>query len=237
MVMTLADVMLQLEKFGNPNTKKVLLKHGAQEPFFGVKVGDLKVIVKQIKKDHELAMQLYSTGNSDAMYLAGLIADEKCITRQQLNTWVANAYWYMLSDYTVAWVAAESDHGYDLGMEWVQNTEEFIASAGWSTLANLALVKADEELELDVFRNLLEKIPDEIKTAQNRVRYSMNAFVISVGSSVKPLNGLARKVARRLGTVEVEMGGTSCKVPDAISYLDKVEKMGRLGKKKKKARC
>jgi 3-methyladenine DNA glycosylase AlkD len=47
---------------------------------FGVKVGDLKPIVKQIKGDQELAMQLYATGNSDAMYLAGLVADGRKMT-------------------------------------------------------------------------------------------------------------------------------------------------------------
>ena len=56
------------------------MNHGAKEPFFGVKVGDLKKILKKTKKNHELSLELYKTGNSDAMYLAGLMADEKKIT-------------------------------------------------------------------------------------------------------------------------------------------------------------
>jgi 3-methyladenine DNA glycosylase AlkD len=38
---------------------------------FGVKIGDLKVIQKKVKKDHQLAMELFDTGIYDAMYLAG----------------------------------------------------------------------------------------------------------------------------------------------------------------------
>jgi len=74
--MTVKEVLKQLEDFGDERTKNTLSKHGAKEPFFGVKVADLKKILKQTKKNHELSLELYNTGNSDAMYLAGLMADE-----------------------------------------------------------------------------------------------------------------------------------------------------------------
>lgn len=99
--MTLNDVMKELEAMGNEQTKKVLMKHGAKEPIFGVKVGDLKKIVKKVKKDHDLSLAIYNTGNSDAMYLAGLIADENQITKEQLQSWAEKANWYMISEYTV----------------------------------------------------------------------------------------------------------------------------------------
>ncbi len=93
--------MKELEAMGNEQTKKVLMKHGAKEPIFGVKVGDLKKIVKKVKKDHDLSLAIYNTGNSDAMYLAGLIADENQITKEQLQSWAEKANWYMISEYTV----------------------------------------------------------------------------------------------------------------------------------------
>jgi hypothetical protein len=71
--MDIDEVVGELEKMGNARTKKVLLKPGASEPFFGVKVGDLKKIVKTAKKERPL----YQTGNSDAMYLAGWSAMSK----------------------------------------------------------------------------------------------------------------------------------------------------------------
>jgi hypothetical protein len=33
------------------------------------------------------------------------------------------------------------------------------------------------------------------------------------------------------------MNGTACNVPDVGEYVAKVEEMGRVGKKKKQARC
>ncbi len=89
--MTLEEIMLELEQYGDPQTKKTLMTHGAREPLFGVKVADLKKILKKTKKNHELSLELYNTGNSDAMYLAGLMADETKITKEQLESWVENA--------------------------------------------------------------------------------------------------------------------------------------------------
>ena len=72
---TADEVVAELKTLGSESNKKVLVRHGAREPFYGVKIEDLKKIQKRIKKDHDLALALYDTGISDAMYLAGLIAD------------------------------------------------------------------------------------------------------------------------------------------------------------------
>jgi hypothetical protein len=65
----------------------------------------------------------------------------------------------------------------------------------------------------------------------------MNGFVIAVGSYVPALAAKAKAVGKAVGHVEVDMGGTSCRVPDAVAYIEKVEKAGRQGKKRATARC
>ena len=231
------EILNELSKLGNPNTKKILIKHGAKEPFYGVKVADLKKIQKRIKKDYKLSLELFDTGNSDAMYLAGLIADEDKITKKDLNKWAKNAYWYMLSEYTVAWIAAESRFGWELTLKWIQSENENIASAGWSTLSSLVAIKDDLELDISALKKLLDRVEKEIDNSQNRVRYTMNGFVISVGAYVKPLTKSALSTAKKIGIVKVDMGGTACKVPKADEYINKIINMGRVGKKKKMARC
>ena len=235
--MTTPEIMQQLASLGNENTKKVLVKHGAREPFFGVRVGDLKPIQKKIKKNHTLALELFDTGNSDAMYLAGLIADEKAMTREDLQRWAEQAYWYMLSEYTVAWVAAESKYGFELAKEWIKSDEERIATAGWATLSNLGSIKQDEELDLDYLSQQLDFVKENIHNSPNRVRHTMNGFVIAMGGFVPSLTAKAKEVAAAIGKVEVYMGGTSCKTPEALPYIEKMESMGRMGKKKKTCRC
>jgi 3-methyladenine DNA glycosylase AlkD len=237
MIMTKDEVMLELSKFGNEQTKKVLTRHGAREPFYGVKVGDLKTLVKKIKTDHDLALELYKTGNSDAMYLAGLIADEKRVTKEELQEWVKGAYWYMLSEYTVPWLAAESRYGWELAMEWITSKDEMIAAAGWSTLSSLVSLMPDEELDQQRLAEGLDHVRDHIHVSQNRVRYTMNGFVIAVGSYVPGLTQKANEAAAVIGKVSVDMGGTACKVPLATAYIKKIEDKGYIGKKRKTARC
>lgn len=235
--MTAKEVLSELEAFGNEQTKKTLMTHGAKEPLFGVKVQDLKNILKKTKKNHELSLALFATGNYDAMYLAGLMADEKQITKEQLEQWVGQAYWSYLSEYTVPWIAAESAHGFELGLKWIQSDQETIASAGWGTLAYYAAVHEDEKLDIKTYIKLLETVEKEIHGAKNRVRYVMNGFVIAVGTYVESLTDKSKEVANKIGKVRVDVGGTACKVPLANDYIDKVIAKGRVGVKRKTARC
>ncbi len=235
--MTAQEILKELEKYGSEQTKKTFLNHGAKEPFFGVKVQDLKKILKKTKKNHQLSLELYATGNTDAMYLAGLMADEKQITKAQLQNWVENAYWYFLFEYIVPWVASETDFGFALGLEWIKSDQESIAAAGWATLYNYANVNPDEKLDIEVYSKLLDTLEKEIHTAQNRVRYTMNGFVIAISVSIVALTEKCKTVAEKIGKVNVEMGGTACKVPLATVYIEKALDRGRAGKKRKTARC
>ncbi|MBM3461575.1 MAG: DNA alkylation repair protein [Armatimonadetes bacterium] len=236
--MSTADAILnELKSLGNESTRKVFLKHGAREPFFGVKVEDLKKIQKRVKKDYELALALYETGNSDAMYLAGLIADDRRMRREDLEAWVNGAYWYMISEYTVPWVASGSPHGHALALEWIESDREMVATAGWATLSSLVATQPDESLNLEELKQLLKRVGETIHRQPNRVRYTMNGFVASVGGYCKPLTALALETAGKIGKVSVDMGETACNVPDAADRIGKIEARGSLGKKRKSAKC
>lgn len=235
--MEIKEVLQELESMGNESTKKIYLKHGITEPMFGVKVADLKKILKKTKVNHKLALELFKTKNHDAMYLAGLMADENLISKKDLENWAKSASNYSLREYTVAWLCSESKFGYDLALKWIKSKDEAIATIGWSTLSSLASFKDDAELDLKKYEELLTKVEKEIANAPNRVRYTMNGFVIAVGSYITSLNKKASNVAKNIGKVEVTMGETACKVPLASAYIKKVVDKGRLGKKRKQARC
>jgi 3-methyladenine DNA glycosylase AlkD len=235
--MTAAEIVQELKPLGNENIKKVLLKHGIKEPLLGVKVEELKKIQKRIKKDYQLALDLYDTGIYDAMYLAGLIADDLRMTKKDLQQWVAQATCNALCGSTVAWVAAESLHGWDLALEWIESKKENVAVTGWATLSRLVAIKDDAELDLAELKRLLLRVQKTLPREPNRVRYTMNSFVIAVGTYVKPLTDHALQTAQKIGEVSVDVGDTSCKVPCAPEYIEKVQKKGAAGKKRKTAKC
>ncbi|MBC8375318.1 MAG: DNA alkylation repair protein [FCB group bacterium] len=235
--MNAQEVLKELEAYGDERTKNTLMKHGAKEPFFGVKVADLKKILKKTKKNHELSLELYTTGNSDAMYLAGLMADETKITETQLEAWVDQAYWYYLSEYAVPWVASETPFGFELGLKWIESDHERVADAGWATLSGYAAIHEDDDLDIEMYRKLLHQVGEQIHSAQNRVGFAMNSFVIAVGSYIESLTDEALEVGKKIGKVDVTLGSTACKVPLATEYVNKVITRGSVGKKRKTPRC
>src|SRR5690606_36257845 len=124
------EVMAELEAYGNEQTKETFLNHGAVEPLFGVRVGDMKKILKYIKKDQDIALRLYDTGNYDAMYLAGLAVDPKLLSEDELRRWADKASWYAVAEYTIGWVAGESPYALKLAREWMASEREMLAVAG-----------------------------------------------------------------------------------------------------------
>jgi len=201
-------------------------------------MADLKAIAKTINGQQTLACELYETGNLDAMYLAGLVADGSQMNKRQLQAWVEGAAGMpMISEYTVPWVAVESSDAQDLAQEWMKSKKEHIASSGWCTYSGLVATKPDELLDLVEVERLLARVVKDISGAPNRVRYAMNGFVIAVGSYVKPLLKQAKAAAQKIGAVSVEMGDTACKVPLATAHIAKAEEAGRVGRKRKTMRC
>jgi 3-methyladenine DNA glycosylase AlkD len=235
--MEYAEAMTALEKLGNPQTKKTWLAHGATGALFGVKIGDMKGLVKQLKGRQDVALKLYASGNLDAMYMAGLIADGAKMGKQEIETWAKSARWKMISEYTVPWVACESPHARELALAWTRSTDEGLASIGWNTYAGIVCTRPDSDLDLKEIEGLLARIEKEIGKAKDRVRYCMNSFVIAVGTAVKPLLAKAKATAKRLGKVEVDVGDNACKVPVALEAIAKVEAMGRVGKKRASMKC
>jgi 3-methyladenine DNA glycosylase AlkD len=237
MSMTLDETMKELASKASESTKKTWLRHGAKEPIFGVRIGDMKPIHKKIKGDQELALKLYATGNGDAMYLAGMVADGRKMTKAQIEQWVKAANWQMISGTTVPWVASEHPDGFAIATKWIDSPKEEIAVAGWSTLSAIVATVPDDRLPIKELGVLLGRIVKTIKSSQNRVRYVMNGFVISVGTYVAPLADKAIEAARKIGKVECDMGDTACEVPEAESYIIKSRRGAAVAPKRKTVRC
>jgi len=236
--MTAKEVLDELKPLGRESYKRLMFKnYGVKEPCFGVAIGELKKIQKRIKKDYQLALDLYDTGNYDAMYLAGLIADDMRMTKKDLQRWVEKAYVGALAGATVPWVAAGSPHGWEVALEWIESPRELTAAAGWGTLSALVSIKDDAELDLPAFKKLLQRVQKTIHQAPDVVRYQMNGFVIAVGSHVASLTDTAIQTGEKIGAVMCDLGNNSCQTPFAPDYIRKVQKHDSIGKKRKTAKC
>ncbi len=234
--MTLQQVLDAIKAASSEQTRNTLMKHGAVN-IYGAKVADLKIIQKKIKNDQALALQLYDTGIYDAQYLAGLVADGAKMTEQQLAHWVNTSDSHGIAEYTVPWVTAEHPAAWKLALQWIESDNEKIAASGWNTLGGLVALKDDAALDLPALEKLLKRVEKDIHQAPNRVRYTMNGFVIGVGAYVNALEQKALGTARRIGIVNVDMNGTACKVPGAEEYIKASRNRPGGVKKKKTLKC
>ncbi len=234
-----ASIMAELKSKGRENTRAIYARHGMDaERLLGVSVADLKLIAKPLKKQQQVAYELYATGVMEAMYLAGMVANGALMTPALLQQWAEqSAGLQMIAEYTVPWVTVEHPDRFRLAMEWIGSENEALASAGWAAYSGLVMITPDEKLDLAEIEDLLQKIVKEIHSAPDRVRLRMNSFVIAVASYVIPLSTKAKAAAKAMGEVTVDFGKTGCKVPPALEYIAKAEAAGKIGKKKKTIRC
>lgn len=225
-------VMQQLEALGKERTKKIYMSNGAHEPLFGVATGEMKPMSKIIKINQPLAEQLYATGNYDAMYFAGVIADPKAMTEADFDRWMETAYFYMISDFVVAVTLAETDIAQEVSDKWIASGDELKMSAGWSCYCWLLGNRPDHEFSEDKLRGMLEHAKSAIHDSLERTKYSMSNFIYTVGVSFLPLHDQALETAKAVGQVEVKK-----KFLNALGNIEKAAAKGQIGFKRKHVRC
>lgn len=235
--MEFQTVMHELEALGKERSKKMYMSNGAREPVYGVATGAMKPIAKKIKINQELAEQLYATGNYDAMYFAGIIADPQAMTEEDYNRWIDTAYFYMISDYIVAVTLAESDIAQQVSDNWISSGDELKMSAGWSCYCWLLGSRKDHEFSREKLLAMLELVKNTIHDAPERTKVSMNNFVVTVGVSYVPLHKEALEIAQASGGIEIKR---ETKKPSQLNAYESIQKQvekDRIGFKRKYVRC
>ncbi|MFJ7664198.1 DNA alkylation repair protein [Lysinibacillus sp. NPDC097162] len=230
-------VMQELEALGKERTKKMYMSNGAHEPLFGVATGAMKPIAKKIKINQPLAEELYASGNYDAMYFAGIIADPKAMTESDFDRWIDTAYFYMLSDYVVAVTLAEADIAQQVADKWIASGEELRMSAGWSCYCWLLGNRKDVEFSEDKIASMLEIVKNTIHDSPERTKSAMNNFLNTVGVSYLPLHDMALATAKEVGPVEMKKDNKKSSFLHAYEGIQKEIEKGRIGFKRKYVRC
>ena len=212
-------VLAELEELGTAQNRKVYARHGVGEPMFGVSFAHLRKLGKKLRHDHDLARALWASGNHDARVLALSVADPAETDLDEIESWAGEVGNYVLIDEFAAFVAA-TPHFRACADGWPDRDGEWLASAGWSLVAQQAL--RGDELPDDYFEGRLRTIEARIAGAANRVRHCMNGALIAIGGRNEALRESAIAAAERIGPVVVDHGKTSCKTPEAVPYIDRI---------------
>jgi 3-methyladenine DNA glycosylase AlkD len=226
-------VMQELQTLGKERMKKMYISNGAHEPVFGVATGAMKPLAKKIKKNQPLAEQLYATGNYDAMYFAGIIADPMTMTEADFERWMDGAYFYMLSDYVVAVTLSEANIAQEVADKWIASGEELRMSAGWSCYCWLLGNRPDGEFSATKIASMLDQVKDTIHASPERTKSAMNNFIYTVGLSYLPLHDKAVETAKAVGPVEIRRDKKNPSILLASETIQKELDRGKLGFKRK----
>ena len=227
--MTVQEVLQELESLGTAQNRKIYRRHGACEKLYGVSFANLRKMAKQLKVDHALAQQLWTTRNHEAQLLASMIADPVTVEESLVDAWISElADRIVTSEFTdfvskTRFFQAKTE-------EWLDSEDEWIGRAGWQLLALLAM--NDIELPDSYFEDRLEIIERDIHTQKNMVRDAMNSAMIAIGIRNPALERKALSAAKKIGKVEVDHGETSCKTPDAADYIRRTVERKKQRKKR-----
>ena len=213
--MTLKETLSELKAAGTAQNRKIYGRHGVTREMFGVSYAVLGKLTKKIKTDHELALGLWKSGIHDAMVLATMIADPAKLKTTVANKWVKEVDSYPLLD-GFCKVIAQTSFAMERAEAWMKSKDEWTGNGGWGVLSHLAPTMSNA-----VLAKHITAIEKKIHAAPNRTRYTMNGCLISIGIQNAAIQKKAIAAAKRIGKVEVDHGQTSCKTPDAASYIAK----------------
>ncbi|MDR2480256.1 MAG: DNA alkylation repair protein [Treponema sp.] len=234
--MTALEVMRELEGLGKDSLKKRYMNNGAREPLFGAATGAMKPLAKKTGKNQVLAEELYATGNYDAMYFAGMIAEPNIMKENDFNRWMDAAYFFMLSDFVVAVTLAEAAAARPTAEKWLDSPRDLTASGGWSCWSWLVGWRPDTEFAVEIMEALLQRAREDIVSRNGRARIAIRNFMIAAGVSYKPLHDKALILAEEADALALHYDDVTCFSGIAKAIRAEAEK-GRVGFKRKSVRC
>ena len=175
--MTLDATLKNLNALGNEKVRAHNTKHGASANQFGVARGDIRVLAKKIKTNHELALALWETGNIDAQFLAILLIKPTALSAVAMDQMVRSVTFVEVADWLHSYVVKLHPDKETLRQEWMATDHPMAARAGWSLTAG-RVAKTPEGLDLPA---LLDRIESDMAHAAPEVQWTMNSTLAGIG--------------------------------------------------------
>jgi 3-methyladenine DNA glycosylase AlkD len=209
---TVAQVMAELAALQDPKIREVNERHGDDH---GVNLGKLRALAKRLKTQHELACQLWDTGDSAARLVALLICRPKAFERDDLDVMLREARIPKVHDWLVSYVVKKSPHAEALRLTWTADPDPVVASAGWA-LTTERVAKHPAGLDL---AGLLDVIEAEMQRAPDRLQWAMNHCLAQIGIEHPEHRARAIDIGERLEVLKEYPTPPGCTSPFAPIWI------------------
>jgi 3-methyladenine DNA glycosylase AlkD len=151
---------------------------------FGIKVDLIRSIAKKIKKDHNLAIELWDKGYHDARRLAPMIAVPGELTMELVDKWTYDFNSWDICDCCCMELYRYSDVAINRIEYWAEQSEEYVRRTAFSMLAVLAVKRKGNEYD-DFFCNYFSLIKKYCIDERNFVMKAVNWAIRQIGKRNK----------------------------------------------------
>lgn len=217
--MKIKDIIEKFEIMHDPTSIEGMKKGGINpERAYGIKIPVLRKMAKNIKKNRELAQELWELGYRETMILAGMIDDPAQVTEKQMDDWISSpffSYWEIV-DQTCMNLFYLTENAYKKAVEWSSREGEFEKRASFALMAVLAW--KDKTAHNSSFEDFLPIIKKEATDNRNNVKKAVNWALRQIGKRNLYLNSKALETAKEI--LEIDSRSSKWIARDAIKELE-----------------
>lgn len=207
--------------------------NGVTNDIIGTNYTDIKNISKQYKKDNNLAIELYNSNIYECMYLSKYIFDKKNLDKDLIIDWVIKANNFNIIENILCQMGFYLDNKEEIILTNLKNPNNNLRLFAYCLYTQYISIVDNEQLDYDRLKVDINNVVLTIHEEENRIRYVMNNFLLSCGAFIPRLTDYILEISEKVKDVEIDMNGTYCKVPEIKPYINKMQKMNKIGKKRK----
>ena len=212
---TVSDVLAELAALEDPKIRAVNERHGDDH---GVNLTRLRAVAKSLTTQHELARQLWETGDTAARLVAILVCRPRAWSADELDAMLRDARVPKVHGWLVSYVVTKSPHVEELRTVWFADPDPVVASAGWA-LTTARVAKSPEGLDLP---GLLDRVEADMKDAPDRLQWAMNECLATIGIHHPDLRGRAVEIGERLEVFKDYPTPPGCTSPFAPTWIAEI---------------
>lgn len=201
-------VLTEIAALGSEADRAGMARHGIKvDDAYGVSVTVLRRLAKDLGHDHELALELWRTGNHEARLLAAFVDEPDKVDVRQMESWAADFDSWDVCDEVTTDLFDRTPFAWTQAVAWAGRPAEFVKRAGFALMAGLAV--HDKAAGDEAFVELLELVEREAFDERNFVKKAVNWALRNIGKRSLELNREALACARRLRAAADERAGGS----------------------------
>lgn len=200
--MSYEEIIKKLESLKNPKNVEGMARFGIRPKaeVYGVPIPELRKIAKIVKKDHELAIELWDSKIHEAQILAGMVGDPEKLTARQIKKWASDFDSWDVCDQVCMNLFDKSKIAKAQINKFAKSKKEFVKRTAFALMA--ALASHDRKMADKDFIKFFPLIKKASTDERNFVKKAVNWALRGIGKRNRSLNIQAIKLAKEIQKIE-----------------------------------